>query len=87
MNTENLIKENKDLIFPILNENQDISIEKRKIEPISYDSSYFLDNCNINYNSSGEPYITLDNFCIIGIHIGYNYDKKIKIMKKILEFL
>ena len=85
MNTENLIKESKDLIFPILNENQDISIEKRKIEPISCDSFYFHDNCNINYNSSGEPYITPDNYCIIGIHI--IMIKKIKIMKKILEFL
>ena len=41
-------------------------------------SNYFHDNCNINYNSSGEPYILYNNFSLIGIHIGYNRDKNNK---------
>ena len=42
------------------------------------DSNYFHDKCNINYNSSGEPYILYNNFSLIGIHIGYNRDKNNK---------
>ena len=79
-------KYNSDIIFPVFNENEEISFYKTEIVPIQNDSNYFHDNCNIDYVSSGEPYILNNNYSLIGIHIGYDRDKKTKTMEKMLEF-
>ena len=76
MNTfQNKEYNNESILLPSFMRNGEIETDKGIIE-LAKEKSLFLHNCNTDDGSSGGPVILIDNFSVIGMHIGYLEDYK-----------